>query len=50
MIGVIQNGQVTYTQALSALEGILVSRIGQLTSTINDFVGGSFTYQFVPRS
>lgn len=50
MTGVIQNGQVTHTQALSALEGILVSQIDQLTSAINDFVGGSFTCQFVPRS
>jgi hypothetical protein len=50
MTGVIQNGQVTHTQALSALEGMLVSRIGQLTSAIDDFVGGSFTCQFVPRS
>jgi hypothetical protein len=48
MTGVIQNGQVT--QALSALEGMLVSRIGQLTSAIDDFVGGSFTCRFVPRS
>ena len=48
--GVIQNGQVTYTQALSALEGMLISRIGQLTSVIDDFVGGSFTCRFVPRS
>jgi hypothetical protein len=48
MTGVIQNGQVTHAQALSALEGMLVSRIGQLTSAIDDFVGGSF--QFVPRS
>jgi hypothetical protein len=50
MTGVIQNGQVTHTQALSTLEGMLVSRIGQLTSAIDDFVGGSFTCQFVPRS
>jgi len=50
MTGVIQNGQVTHTQALSALEGMLMSRIGQLTSAIDDFVGGSFTCRFVPRS
>jgi hypothetical protein len=50
MTGVIQNGQVTHTQALSALEGMLVSRISQLTSVIDDFVSGSFTCQFVPRS
>ena len=48
MTGVIQNGQVTHTQALSALEGMLVSRIGQLTSAIDDFVGGSFTCRFMP--
>jgi hypothetical protein len=50
MTGVIQNGQVTHTQALSTLEGMLVSRIGQLSSAIDDFVGGSFTCQFVPQS
>jgi hypothetical protein len=50
MTGVIQNGQVTHTQALSALEGMLMSRIGQLTSAIDDFVGGSFTCRFVPQS
>jgi hypothetical protein len=37
-----------YVQALSALEGMLVSWISQLTSAIDDFVGSSF--QFVPRS
>jgi hypothetical protein len=27
-----------------------VSRISQLTSAIDNFVGGSFTYRFVPQS
>jgi len=50
MTGVIQNGQVTHAQALRSLEGIIASRVSQLTSAIDDFVGGSFTCQFVPRS
>ena len=50
MAGVIQNGQVIHAQALSSLEGIIASRVSQLTSAIDDFVGGSFTCQFVPRS
>lgn len=50
MTGVIQNGQVTHTQALHSLENIIASRVSQLTSAIDDFVGGSFTCQFVPRS
>jgi hypothetical protein len=48
--GVIQNGQVTHAQALRSLEGIIASKVSQLTSAIDDFIGGSFTYQFVPRS
>jgi hypothetical protein len=43
MTGVIQNGQVTHAQALRSLEGIIASRVSQLTSAIDDFVGGSFT-------
>jgi hypothetical protein len=50
MTGVIQNGQVTHAQALRSLESIIASRVSQLTSAIDDFVGGSFTCQFVPRS
>jgi Transcriptional activator of glycolytic enzymes len=50
MTGVIQNGQVTHAQALRSLEGIIASKVSQLTSAIDDFVGGSFTCQFVPRS
>jgi hypothetical protein len=48
--GVIQTGQVTYTQALHSLEGIIASKVSQLTSAIDNFIGGSFTYQFIPRS
>ena len=48
--GVIQNGQITHAQALRSLESIIASRVSQLTSAIDDFVGGSFTCQFVPRS
>lgn len=50
MAGVIQNGQVTHAQALRSLEGIISSRVSQLTSALDDFLGGSFTCQFVPRS
>jgi hypothetical protein len=50
MTGVIQNGQVTHAQALYSLEGIIASKVSQLTSAIDDFIGGSFTCQFVPRS
>jgi hypothetical protein len=50
MTGVIQNGQVTHAQALHSLESIIASRVSQLTSAIDDFVGGSFTCQFMPRS
>jgi hypothetical protein len=46
MTGVIQNGQVTYAQALRSLD----SQIEQLKSTITDFVGGAFTFQFTPKS
>ena len=45
MTGVIQNGQVTHAQALRSLE----SQIEQLKSTITDFVGGAFTFQFTPK-
>ncbi|KAF7125749.1 hypothetical protein CNMCM5793_002042 [Aspergillus hiratsukae] len=50
MTAVIQSGQITHSQALRSLEGLMVSRIEQLTDAINDFVGGTFTCQFVPRS
>src|SRR5579871_5257685 len=46
MTGVIQNGQVNHAQALRSLQ----SQIEQLKSTINDFVGGAFTFQFTPKS
>jgi hypothetical protein len=46
MTGVIQNGQVNHAQALRSLQG----QIEQLKSTITDFVGGAFTFQFTPKS
>jgi hypothetical protein len=49
MTAAIQTGQVTHSQALRSLEGLMVSRIDQLTAAINEFVGGTFTCQFVPR-
>jgi hypothetical protein len=50
MTAVIQNGQVAHSQALRSLEGLLVSQMEQLTGTINEFVSGTFTCQFVPGS
>ena len=51
MTGVIQNGQAVYAQALSSLEDLLTTRIKQrveqITSALDDFIGGSF--HFVPR-
>lgn len=49
MTGVIQNGQITHAQALRSLESIIGSRVSQLTSALDEFMGGSFTCQFVPR-
>jgi hypothetical protein len=46
MTGVIQNSQVTYTQAFRSLE----TKIEQLTNVITDFAGGTFTLQHIPRS
>jgi hypothetical protein len=46
MTGVIQNGQVNHAQALRSLQ----SQVEQLKSTIDDFVGGAFTFQFTPKS
>jgi hypothetical protein len=50
MTAVIQTGQATHSQALRSLEGLIISQMEQLTGVINDFVGGTFTCQFVPRS
>lgn len=51
MTGIIQNGQATHAQALSALEDLLTTRIEQrmegIAGALSDFVGGSF--HFVPR-
>ena len=46
MTGVIQNSQVTYTQAFRSLE----TKIEQLTNVITDFAGGTFTLQHIPSS
>jgi len=50
MAGIIQNSQVSHAQALCSLEGAVAGQIGQLTSAIDDFISGSFTCRFVPRS
>ena len=50
MTGVIQNGQVTHTQALRSLEGQIAGRLEQLTDLVTDFIGGAFTFHFIPRS
>ena len=51
MIGIIQNGQVTYAQALDSLEDLLTTRIEQrierIAGALSEFIGGSF--HFVPR-
>ena len=50
MVRVIQNGQVSHSQALYSLEILVARRVGQLTTALDDFIGGSFTCQFTPRS
>ena len=51
MTGIIQNGQVTYAQALDSLEDLLTTRIEQrierIAGALSEFIGGSF--HFVPR-
>jgi len=46
MTGVIQNGQITHAQALRSLEG----EVKRLAGVVTDFVQGTYTMQFTPRS
>jgi hypothetical protein len=46
MTGVIQNGQITHAQALRSLE----SEVKRLAGVLSDFVQGTYTMQFTPRS
>ena len=48
MTGIIQNGQATHAQALSALEDLLTTRIEQriegIAGALSDFVSSSFYF------
>jgi hypothetical protein len=61
MMGVIQNGQASHTQRLHvleasqaqrlhSLEGLITHTTDQLAHMLQDYFGGAFTTQFIPRS